>query len=237
MTTLSERLSLVAEMISTGRTVADIGGDHARLALFLAEEGVSPRVIISELGEGPFIRAGCSVQESPCRGRIELRRGNGLQVLHPGEVDEVVLAGMGGDTIVDILSYDWDKAASFQHFLFQPMTRARIVRANLAVQGWPIEDEKLVREKNRIYIVIAARPGHFSYSLSPLELEVGPLILRADNELKIEYIRGILHKLRTAHRQMMHSASDDIMSAAAVNLESIARLEEILDAGHSEGHS
>ncbi len=237
MITLSERLSLLAEMISIGRTVADIGGDHARLALFLAEQGVSPRVIISELGEGPFTRASRSVQESSYRGRIELRRGNGLQVLHPGEVDEVVLAGMGGDTIVDILSYDWDKAASFQHFLFQPMTRARVVRANLAAQGWPIEDERLVREKDRIYIVIAARPGHSPYSLSPLELEVGPLILRADDELKIEYIRGILHKLRTAHRQMIHSSRADITSAAAVDLENIARLEEILDAGHSEGHS
>lgn len=237
MTTLSERLSLVAEMIRPGRTVADIGSDHARLALFLAEQNVAPRVIVSELGEGPFTRADRSVQVSPCRGLIELRRGNGLQVLLPGEVDEVVLAGMGGDTIIDILGYDWNKAASFKHFVFQPMTRAKIVRANLAAQGWPIEDERLVREKNRIYIVISARPGHSPYSLSPLELEVGQLILRADNELKIEYIRGILHKLRTAHGQMSHSSRADITSAAAVDLENIARLEEILDAGNSESHS
>ncbi|NLN87724.1 MAG: SAM-dependent methyltransferase [Syntrophomonadaceae bacterium] len=237
MTTLSKRLTLVAEMIRPGRTVADIGGDHARLALFLVEQGVASRVIISELGDGPFTRAGRSLQENSCRGKIELRRGNGLQVLLPGEVDEVVVAGMGGDTIVDILSYDWDKAASFQHFLFQPMTKAKTVRANLAEQGWPIEDERLVREKNRIYIMIAARPGHSPYSLSTLELEVGPLILRAENELQREYIRGILHKLRTAHRQMIHSSRADITRAAAVDLENIGRLEEILNASHSEGHS
>ena len=237
MTVLRERLSLVAEMICAGRMVADIGSDHAQLALYLTEQGVAPRVIATELGEGPFSRACRLVQESPCRERIELRRGNGLQVLLPGEVDEVVMAGMGGDTIIDILGYDWNKAASFQRFLFQPMSRARTVRANLAEQGWPIEDERLVREKNRIYVVIAARPGHSPYSLSPLELEVGPLILGADGELKREYISAILHQMRTAHQQMMHSARDDIMRAAVVNLEIIARLEEILDASHREGYS
>lgn len=237
MTTLSERLRLVADMIRPGRTVADIGSDHARLALFPAEQGIAPRVIVSELGKGPFSRAHRSVQESPYRGRIELRQGNGLQVLVPGEVDEVVLAGMGGDTIIEILGHDWNKAASFQRFLFQPMTRAKTVRANLAEQGWPIEDERLVREKNRIYVVIAARPGHVSYSLSHLELEVGPFILKADHELKRDYIEGILHKLRTAHRQMTQSSRADITSAAAVDLENIARLEEILNAGHGKGHN
>ena len=236
MTTLSERLRLVADMIRPGRTVADIGSDHARLALFLAEQGIAPRVIVSELGKGPFSRAHRSVQESPYRGRIELRQGNGLQVLVPGEVDEVVLAGMGGDTIIEILGHDWNKAASFQRFLFQPMTRAKTVRANWRsrdglskMKGWC--------GKNRIYVVIAARPGHVSYSLSHLELEVGPFILKADHELKRDYIEGILHKLRTAHRQMTQSSRADITSAAAVDLENIARLEEILNAGHGKGHN
>ncbi|MEQ8201494.1 MAG: class I SAM-dependent methyltransferase [Syntrophomonadaceae bacterium] len=237
MSKLTARLGLLAAMTEPGHSIADIGADHARLALYLVEQGISPRVIISELGEGPWSRAGRAIQSNPCQGRVELRRGNGLQVLLPGEVDQVVLAGMGGDTIVEILGYDWDKAATFRRFLFQPMTRPKTLRESLSAQGWRIEEERVVREEKRLYIVIAARPGQSAPPLSPLELEVGPLILKADDELKREYISQVLKKLRSVYRQMINSPRADIVAAAAVYREQTDRLEEVLDAGYSEGHS
>lgn len=233
---MSRRLSLLAEMITPGSTVADIGGDHAILARYLTGQDICPRVITSELGEGPWTRAGQAIQRAPRQGRIELRRGDGLQVLLPGEVDIVVMAGMGGDTIVGILGYDWEKAAAFRSFIFQPMTRAETLRKSLGAQGWCIQDERLVREGKRLYAIIAARPGPAPRQLTPLELEVGPFILQADEQLKREYIANVLHRLRTAYDQMINSGRADILAAAAVYRQNMDRLEEILDASHSEGH-
>lgn len=237
MSKLTGRLGLLAEMITPGHTVADVGADHARLALYLVEEGVSPWVIVSELGEGPWARARQALLQSHDRKNIELRQGDGLQVLCAGEVQEVVLAGMGGDTMVDILGHDWDKAATFQRFLFQPMTRVEVLRRHLSEQGWGIEDERLVQEEQRLYIVIAARPGLGFKPLNELELEVGPIILKTDDDLKKEYIKRRLHKLRTIYHDMLASPKPDIQAAAQLYNQRVLRLEEILNASPRASHN
>lgn len=237
MSKLTGRLGLLAAMITPGHTVADVGADHARLALCLAEEGVCPWVIVSELGEGPLARARQALQLSRGRDHVELRQGDGLQVLRAGEVQEVVLAGMGGDTMVDILSHDWDKAAAFQRFLFQPMTRVEVLRRHLSEQGWGIEDERLVQEEQRLYIVIAARPGVGCTPLNELELEVGPIILKADDDLKKEYIERRLHKLQTIYHDMLASSNPDIQATAQLYHQRVLRLEEILNASSRASHN
>jgi len=237
MSKLTGRLGLLADMIPPGLTVADIGADHARLAMYLAEQGISPQVIVTELGDGPMAKARQALDRSPCLERIELRQGDGLQVLLPGEAEAVVLAGMGGDTIIGILGFDWGKAATFGRFLFQPMTRVKVLREGLAEQGWSIDEERLVREEDRLYIVMAARPGRWPQRLSPLEIEIGPSILRADDELKREYISRKMHKMRTMCNDMLKSQRPEIMAAAQVYREHMSRLEEILDASSSTGHN
>ncbi len=237
MSKLTGRLGLLADMIPPGLAVADIGADHAHLAIYLAEQGISPRVIVTELGDGPMARARQALDRSPGKERIELRQGDGLQVLLSGEAETVVLAGMGGDTIVGILGFDWSKAATFARFLFQPMTRVRVLRESLAEQGWSIDEERLVREEERLYIVMAARPGRWPQRLNGLELEIGPSILRADDELKREYISRKIHKLRTLYNDMIKSQRPEIMAAARVYRDHMSRLEAILDASSNTGHN
>ncbi len=229
MTTLSRRLEILANLVEPGRTVADIGSDHAALALYLAENNISPRVIVSELGDGPYNRASQAVEYSQFRSRISLRQGNGLQVLLPGEVDIIVLAGMGGDTIVEILSHDWPKSASYNRYLFQPMSKSSVLRQTLAEQGWLIEDEKLVKDNHRIFTVIAARPLQHSYQLTDLEQEIGPVILRTNDNLKREYLRQKLIKWRRIYDTMMAAGQPYLISLAEVYRDRIIQVEEILN--------
>jgi tRNA (adenine22-N1)-methyltransferase len=228
MTFLNERLAMVAEMIGTGKSVADIGADHARLATYLVESKIAPKVIIGELSDGPYNRSYEAVMGCSDRDKIEVRQGNGLQVLERGEVDCVVLAGMGGDTIVDILSHDWDKAASFKYYVFQPMSKAEVLRQRLASRGWIINNERLVQEHDHIYLGITSRPGNCPYYLHGLDLELGAFILKADNETKKIYIARYLQKCQRIYRELLLSSLHRNRVLADEYREKITILEEAL---------
>ncbi len=228
MSMLCKRLALVAALIEPGESVADIGADHARLAIYLAEHKAASRVIIGELSDGPYARACRSVQESAVADQISLRQGNGLQVLDNGEVNNVIIAGLGGDTIVEILAHDGDKAASFQRFIFQPMSKAGVLREWLANRGWVIEDERLVRENRRVYLVIVSRPGNCPYVLTDLEIDIGPLILKKDNEINRGFIQRNLQKYKHIYADLMRSPLPKNGELAHDYREKIVRLEEIL---------
>lgn len=227
------RLATVADMVIPGAAVADIGADHAQLSIYLIQQLIAPRVIIGELGDGPYTRARQAVESSGHKDLIELRQGSGLQVLQCGEVDTVVLAGMGGDTIVEILADDWDKAASFRSFVFQPMSKAEVLRRRLASRGWTITEERLVYENRRIFLALSSRPGHSPYHLTALEFELGPAILKADNEIKRRYLGASANKYRRVEQQLRQSIHPKQQLEAQEYQEKIRRLEEILSASQS----
>jgi tRNA (adenine22-N1)-methyltransferase len=166
-------------------------------------------------------------------GKIELRQGNGLQVLDFGEVGTVVLAGMGGDTIVEILSNDWDKSASFERFVFQPMSKPEVLRHHLVSQGWMIKDERLVSENGRIFLIIAGVPGNSPYYLSDLELIIGPLILKSKDKLSRLFMQKYLDKYVRIYTDLMKSPLHRNRVLAQGYKELAKRLEEILYACQS----
>ncbi len=233
MTSLYKRLAMVAAMIPPGQRVADIGADHARLALYLAENQIASRVIIGELSDGPYNRARAAVNASPAADEIEVRQGSGLQILARGEVDCVILAGMGGETIVDILACDWPKASSFPEYVFQPMSKPEVLRQHLSSQGWTIADERLVQEQGKIYLVITSQPAHCPYYLTPLELEIGPVILKADSEIKKFYITRYQQKWQRIYQVLLQSHLDHNRPLADQYRKKIIALEEVLNVSKS----
>jgi Predicted SAM-dependent methyltransferase len=228
MTSLYKRLAMVAEMVPPVKSAADIGADHAHLAAYLAETNIAPRVIIGELSDGPYNRARAAVSVSAAAGEIEVRKGNGLQVLAPGEVDCVILAGMGGETIVDILAYDWPKAASFKKYVFQPMSKPETLRQHLSAQGWVIVDERLVQEQGKIYLAMTSKPGYCPYHLTPLELELGPVILKADHEINRTYLTRHLQQFRKIYEELLKSRLSRNRTLANLYRDKINGLEEVL---------
>lgn len=195
---LSRRLLELAEMIIKGEVTADIGADHGALTCFLVENQIVPKVIATELGDGPYRRLLANVSQSPCRGQIQLRQGNGFAVLAVGETSNVVLAGLGGEAMVEILTADYRKACSFKRYVFQPMSRAGALRRELSRRGWPILQEKLIEENDRLFVALSACPGETPYNLSPLEIDVGPLLLTTESVYKARYLRSCMQKYQLA---------------------------------------
>jgi tRNA (adenine22-N1)-methyltransferase len=231
---LTDRLRTVAHLIIKGEPAADIGSDHAYLPVYLVEQGLAPRVIATELTESPLQRARAAILNSSCRNAIELRKGDGLEALAPGEVSTVIIAGMGGETIKHILEKDWGKSESFKRFIFQPMSRAYMVRETLARQGWPIIDEKLVMENGRIFVIISSLPGSTSYSLSPLELDIGPLLIKnKTNQLTEIYLKRWMKRYQVVYMNLLQSKAKNNQELLRFFGQKIKELGVIMNADQS----
>ena len=207
---LSRRLLVLTEMIIKGEAAADIGADHGALARFLIEKQLAPRVIAGELGDGPYLRLREGLKDSPFREQVEVRQGDGLTVLKPGEVVNVIIAGLGGDAMVEILSRDWQKAASFKRYVFQPMSRPGSLRRELSQNGWPILDERLVEDNGRLFVAISSSPGHNPYRLSALEIDIGPLLLQSKNIFRTRYLKFYLQKYRQAYSGLLKAETMNV---------------------------
>ena len=159
MIRLSDRLQIIADQVRPGEVLADIGTDHGQLPVYLYEEGICPRVILADISEPSLAKAKETAGAGQFGSGISFRVGNGLQVLEPGEADVVVIAGMGGRLIRDILAEDHVKTRSFSRFVFQPRTASGPLRKWLSEAGFSILREDIVREGQFLPEIITASPG------------------------------------------------------------------------------
>ena len=145
--------------------MADIGTDHGFLPLYLVEQGISPRVIMCDIS-GPSLDKAreAAVQYGITEG-VSFREGDGLKVLEAGGVDAVVIAGMGGHLMTQILGSDPDKTVSFRKYILQPRNHAGLLRKWLTERGFTIKENGLVREGKFICEVITV--------FAPKTLEIG----------------------------------------------------------------
>lgn len=172
---LNERLQAIADMIRPDAHVADIGTDHAYLPIYLVERGKAVRVVAGEVHEGPYHAAQTAIKRTGREDKIDLRLGDGLAVLEPGEVDTVVIAGMGGHTIVDVLQGRPEVVKLLNRLILQPMVAAAAVRRWLQDNGWYISDESLVLDDGRLYEIIVAGQGKMP-EFEPILFEIGPIL-------------------------------------------------------------
>lgn len=157
MINLDKRLAMVASMVRRGSRVADIGTDHAYLPVYLVQNGICPSGIAADIRSGPLEAARRTVTEAGLMNVIALRLGDGLAPVAADEMDDIVVSGMGGETIVEILSAaEWVKDERLQ-LVLQPMTRAEELRRWLLTGGFSITQERLVRIGHHLYPVMAAK--------------------------------------------------------------------------------
>ncbi|HYF79832.1 MAG TPA: class I SAM-dependent methyltransferase [Symbiobacteriaceae bacterium] len=195
MIILSPRLAAAAAYVLPGRPLADIGTDHAYLPAHLVQAGAIPRAIAGDVLPGPLDAARSTVQEAGLTQQIELRLGNGLKILKPGEVATVTICGMGGPLIAEIL--EAGPLAGVERLVLQPMGGEETLRRWLMEHGWYIIDEKLVEDGGRIYAVMAAEPGHMD--LTWADAFLGPHLLKKGGPLLKRYAAIFLEQARRAY--------------------------------------
>lgn len=156
---LDGRLAAVARWVLPGKTVADIGTDHAYLPCWLVSRGICPDAVASDVAQGPYERAQQVTVECELTKKISVRLGSGLSVLQPHEADTIVMAGMGGKLICELLQADPDVTESAHRLVLQPQRNPELVRSWLAGHGWRIIADDLAQEGKMWYNIIAAEAG------------------------------------------------------------------------------
>lgn len=152
---LDARLAAAAAYVRPGSTVADIGCDHGKLSAWLAGSGRCPLVFACDLREGPLQKARETC--APWADRVVFRLGSGLKVLAPGEAQDIVIAGMGAETIMEILdAAPWVFDGRY-NLILVPATKHSLLRRWLARRGFALQSESLCTAAGRWYAVMNAR--------------------------------------------------------------------------------
>ena len=219
---IGERLKTVASMVPFCQTVADIGTDHGYVPAYLALSGQCRYVIASDIADGPCRAAAETRTKYNLYDQMEIRTAPGLQGLHAGEVEAVVIAGMGGATIVSILEEAPEIAASIETFVLQPMNAANLLRRWLVQHGYRIADEALCKENSHIYVIIKAVPAGKKQKLSVIEEELGPCIMENKPALWQEFIQ---EKSEHYHRLLQQMEA----SSAAINSDKYKDMKNMLE--------
>lgn len=152
---LNPRLQACAAYVGRGSAVCDVGTDHAQLAVHLIETGISERVIASDIGEGPLAAAQRTIEKHGLSSKIRTILSDGLQNIPPEGLTDVVIAGMGGETMVHILETCPFPLTEIR-LILQPMTKADVLRQWLYRNGFAIMQETCVRDDRFLYAVMRA---------------------------------------------------------------------------------
>lgn len=201
---LSPRLQAVADLVPQGAKLADVGTDHGRLPVWLIQNGVVSQAVASDLRVAPLNRARELAQRWGVSEKISFRLCNGLAAIPPWEAEVVTIAGMGGETIADILQGTrWTREPGHQYIL-QAMSGMDGLRRYLSNNGFVIRSEILVPEGRTLYVVVLAEPGEMR-PLSEGEIWVGRQNREDDSPLRSRYLEQELQKLRRAVDGLGHS--------------------------------
>lgn len=159
---LSLRMQTVADMVQPGGRVCDIGCDHAFVSIYLVANGIVDHVIASDVRTGPCAIARENIARWGMDDRIDLRLGDGLGTVKPGETDSIIIAGMGGILITDILSAGKTVVDTAKQLVLQPQSELEHVRRYIHEQGWFITDEKMLVDAGKYYVVMSVEVGESS---------------------------------------------------------------------------
>ncbi|QHE52990.1 tRNA (adenine(22)-N(1))-methyltransferase TrmK [Pontibacillus sp. HMF3514] len=209
---LSERLKKVASYLPESALFADIGSDHAYLPCHVCIHDSSSRAIAGEVNEGPFQAAVNQVTEQGLQERIEVRKGDGLNVIEQGEVEQVTIAGMGGKLIRHILEDGKDKLTKTERIITQPNIDARVLREWFIQHNYVLIHEDILEEDGHIYEILVADKGD---SLAPYtderekELFFGPFLLKKKDPAFIKKWKHERDKLVKITEQMRQATQPD----------------------------
>ncbi|MBQ3508980.1 MAG: SAM-dependent methyltransferase [Peptococcaceae bacterium] len=209
MIKLSQRLQAIADFVPQGSRVADVGTDHGFLPCYLAQTGQAVQAFACDINAQPLALARKNVADYQVAHIVGTRLGNGLAVIEPGEVDVVTIAGMGGSLMIEILDAAPLVVDKLKRIILQPNVGAEAVRVWAEKNRWHIVQEELVRENDRFSVIIAMEPGRNLQAMTPVELFLGPDLLKKQHPLLGLYISEEWDKTQRVLAQLAQSDSEE----------------------------
>jgi tRNA (adenine22-N1)-methyltransferase len=156
---LSQRMQAVADLVTKGSRLADVGTDHGYVPIYLVQQGIVPKAIAMDVRKGPLAHADANIEKYGLSGRIETRLSDGLHALNKNEADSVVIAGMGGLLMVRILEEGLRVLETVRECILQPQSDVDSVRRFLHEHGFCITKENMVIDGGKYYVMMRVVHG------------------------------------------------------------------------------
>ncbi len=210
---LTERLKTISSMIR-GRVCADIGTDHALLPCYLVLKGITQKCYACDIAVGPLEQARANIEKYGLEEKIETVLYNGIAPELVDLCDSIVIAGMGGNMIADIL-----KVHKFKNIrlVLQPMTKQEVLREYLVNNGFVIEDERTVFDNGKYYTVMQVGVGK-SERYTPAQLEAGKQPVTRLDDIDRMYIKS---KIAALYKRLNNKDTKEYVKEALKELEEL----------------
>ena len=217
---LSERLTAIAEMVTEGNRLVDVGCDHGYLPVYLMLQHKIPGAIATDVGKGPLARAQEHIAQYHMESYIETRLCNGLSEIRSGEGDTLVIAGMGGPLMERILNEGRHALPGFQELILQPQSDIPHFRRFVMQNGYQIIQEEMILEEGKFYPIMKAvqYEGEGSAVWSREEEMFGRLLLERKHPVLKLYLEREL-RIRSEISAQLESASGDAAKKRRMEVE------------------
>lgn len=213
---LSKRLQAVADLVTPGHRVADVGCDHAYTSIYLVENKISPYVIAMDINQGPIDRAKENIKKYGYEKEIATRKSDGLEKLKVEEVDTVLIAGMGGGLTVQILTQHRERMAGLKELVLSPQSEIYLVRELMQEIGFTITNENMIKEEGKYYVMMKAEAGTSVIDNQPYQLlnkehaHFGRLLLESKHPILREFLEKELERCSKILESLQKETSESI---------------------------
>jgi tRNA (adenine22-N1)-methyltransferase len=219
---------MIADCVEKGVSVADIGTDHAFLPAYLVEKGISDNIIASDISQGPVDNANKTIEGLGLGNQVSTVQAPGLEGLEE-PIDVIIIAGMGGIVIAEIIKDRIGYAHQAKQLILQPMSSSIDLREFLYKNRFTIIEEKVALEGEKFYEIIIVKSGQEVVIEDELYFEVSSAI-RKNRDLntrkfidrKIEVTERIIEQIRKNSEQF----KEESMKELEIRLEKLKEVAE-----------
>lgn len=214
----------VAAMVEPCSVVADVGCDHGYVSIYLVEQKIVSQAIAMDVRKGPLSKAKEHVAKKQLQERIQCRLSDGLNQLEPGEADTIIIAGMGGPLMIDILKRGCSKGMGMETLVLQPQSEVPKVRYYLHSIDYEIVKEAMLQEDGKFYTVIKAKPQMEDSGKHPKNQREGWTVV------EYQYGKDLLtHRSPVLHQYLMQEQGMLMTLRSRLSLQETKRAKERLE--------
>lgn len=206
---LSTRLGTIAQFVPQGSRTVDVGTDHGYIPIYLRENNCCDFCIASDINKGPLEKAKAHIAKYGTT-NIDVRQASGLCGVKPGEVDTIIIAGMGGNLIIDILRNSPEVVKGAHNLILQPQTEQGKVRKCIHTMGFKINEEAFLEEDGKYYTILACSLGKEKYE-HEYEYKYGKYLIEHKPVLFTEWMKKKQETFDKIYKQLREATGEHII--------------------------